>query len=319
MPHNNKNLLIPCIPSGLVFLLLILSPLIQCKSKTKQNTTPPFEYITLLGDTVYTPENPPREMIDKYEKAKADFEANPDDIDHIIWYGRRTAYLGRFNEAINIYSEGIKKIPDEPRLYRHRGHRYISTRQHDKAINDLKEASQLIEGSEDQIEPDGLPNAQNIPVSTLHGNIYYHLGLAHYLSGDYDKALDAYLQSMQVSNNNDMIVSTAHWLYMTYRKLGMNEGATKVLNNITPDMDIIENQSYHQLCLFYQGLVPEETLAQPDSPSSSNDAALYGLGNYHLLEGNKEKAKSYFDRIIDNGVTASFGYLAAERDLMNFF
>jgi len=43
-----------------------------------------------------------------------------------------------------------------------------------------------------QIEPDGLPNAKNIPISTLKGNIWYHLGLAYYLKGDFENALWAY-------------------------------------------------------------------------------------------------------------------------------
>ena len=37
----------------------------------------------------------------------------------------------------------------------------------------------MIAGKEDSIEPDGMPNPQNIPVSSLHTNIWYHLGLAY--------------------------------------------------------------------------------------------------------------------------------------------
>ena len=63
-------------------------------------------------------------------------------------------------------------------MYRHRGHRYVSIREFDRAIADLEYAATLIEGTEDEIEPDGMPNAMNIPVSSLHSNIWYHLGLA---------------------------------------------------------------------------------------------------------------------------------------------
>ena len=58
------------------------------------------------------------------------------------------------------------------------------------AINDFEKAGQLIQGKENEIEPDGMPNAMNIPISTLHGNIWYHLGLAYYLKHDYKKSFE---------------------------------------------------------------------------------------------------------------------------------
>ncbi len=77
-------------------------------------------------------------------------------------------------------------------MYRHRGHRYITLREFDKAIADFNKAVELIEGTDDIVEPDGAPNAAGIPTSTLHTNIWYHLGLAHYLKGDFAAALLAY-------------------------------------------------------------------------------------------------------------------------------
>src|SRR4029078_11810488 len=97
---------------------------------------------------------------------------------------RGIAYLARSRDAIETFSEGIEKHPDDARLYRHRGHRYITVREFPKAIEDLTKAAQLRSGKPVQVEPDGQPNARNIPTSTLQSNIYYHLGLAHYLSGD---------------------------------------------------------------------------------------------------------------------------------------
>ena len=112
-------------------------------------------------------------------QAEAAWERTPENVDSIIWFGRRTAYLGKYRDAIAIYTRGIELHPDEARLYRHRGHRYISVREFDRAIDDFTQAVRLIEGTDDQVEPDGLPNAAGIPTSTLHFNIWYHLGLAH--------------------------------------------------------------------------------------------------------------------------------------------
>ena len=87
------------------------------------------------------------------------------------------AYLGDYKKAIKIFSEGIEKFPEDARMYRHRGHRYISLRKLDLAIADLEKAAELIDGKEDRVEPDGIPNARGIPVSTTNRNIWYHLWL----------------------------------------------------------------------------------------------------------------------------------------------
>jgi tetratricopeptide (TPR) repeat protein len=64
----------------------------------------------------------------------------------------RTAYTGDFRGAVEIYSEGIEKFPHDDRMYRHRGHRYISIREFDRAIADLEQAAKLIEGKENETE-----------------------------------------------------------------------------------------------------------------------------------------------------------------------
>src|SRR5688572_11954722 len=56
--------------------------------------------------------------------AREAFDKNPNDADAIIWLGRRTAYLGRYKEAIDIFTDGIGKHPRDARMYRHRGHRW---------------------------------------------------------------------------------------------------------------------------------------------------------------------------------------------------
>lgn len=59
-------------------------------------------------------------------KAQADYDRDPSNADATIWLGRRLAYLNRFRDAVDVYSRGIQRHPNEARLYRHRGHRYIT-------------------------------------------------------------------------------------------------------------------------------------------------------------------------------------------------
>lgn len=195
-----------------LFYAILITSYIGCsKNSAKENIiTPQIEAITLLGDTLVSPDVTKGNAFDKYLLAKTAYEEHTNNADFLIWYGRRTAYLGKYQDAISIYTEGIKKHPEDARMYRHRGHRYISTRQYNKAIADFEKAVTLIEGKEDIIEPDGLPNSRNIPLSTLHGNIWYHLGLAYYLQGDMQNALRAYSNRVVTERYPDNIVSGGH-------------------------------------------------------------------------------------------------------------
>jgi dipeptidyl-peptidase-4 len=271
------------------------------------------EATSFLGEPLYPPP-PSADALASYDEARKTWEASPTDIDAIIWYGRRAAYLGHYRDAIRIYSDGIELDPEDARLYRHRGHRFISTRQLDKAIADLDYAAALIEGTDDEVEPDGLPNALGVPVSTLHSNIWYHLGLAYYLSGDYQRAEQAYAQRGASAANNDTLVSTAHWRYMTLRRLSRDEEAAAVLESITADMEIIENHAYHRLCLFYKGELDETDLMEEDD-SPANAATAYGVANWHLAEGDTEGGTELLKEIVTQEGWAAFGFIAAEVDL----
>ena len=114
--------------------------------------------------------------------AQAAFASEPT-LDNTIWLGRRLAYLFHLQEALDVFTEGLTRFPNAHQLYRHRGHRYISTRQFTKAIADFEQAASLAVDKPVEVEPDGIPNRLNQPTSTSHFNIWYHLGLAYYLTG----------------------------------------------------------------------------------------------------------------------------------------
>ena len=259
-----------------------------------------------------------REMEARLGEARARFEENPNDPETIIWLGRRTAYLGRFSEAIAVYTRGIHKFPRDARLYRHRGHRHITLRHFELAIKDLENAASLITRRRDEAEPDGLPNVRNIPTSTLNSNIWYHLGLAYYLSGDFKKALAAYRECLKFSTNPDMLSATSHWLYMTLRRLDRPQEAKRVLAAISAEMDIIENHDYHRLLLMYQGGGSPETLLEEAHKSASAlsfPSVGYGVGNWYLYHNRREEAARIFRIILGSSSCASFGYIAAEAEM----
>ncbi|HET6893570.1 MAG TPA: tetratricopeptide repeat protein [Pyrinomonadaceae bacterium] len=259
-----------------------------------------------------------KEMEGRLDEARRRYEANPNDPETIIWLGRRLSYLGRFREAIEVYGEGIKKFRGDARFYRHRGHRYITVRKFDLGIADLKTGARLTKGKRDEVEPDGQPNVSNIPTSTLQFNIWYHLGLAYYLTGQNKLALDAYRECLKVSKNPDALSATTHWLYMTLRRLNRDGEAAKVLQPITEGMDIIENTGYYRLLLMYKGLIPADKLleeALKQESSAGSHSVLYGIGNWHLYNGRREEAFKIFQRMLSGDQWTSFGYIAAEADM----
>ncbi len=270
--------------------------------------------LTLTGEPLYSAD-PAQSALDKLRIAKADYEKNPNNVDNVIWYGRRIAYTGDYRGAIEVFSDGIKMFPRDARLYRHRGHRYVSIREFDRAITDLELASQLIEGTENEVEPDGQPNALNIPVSSLHGNIWYHLGLAYYLRQDWDNAYRAYKNGFDSGRNDDNRVSTSHWLYMILQRKGEPEAAAKVLDVISVDMNVIENMSYHNLCLFYKGDISLTELIGENEDSPAGAAVMYGAANWHYYTGETEKAKEMLQTMVDTEGWSAFGVVAAEADL----
>jgi len=266
-----------------------------------------------------TPESD--EKLQQLAAATARLDADPASESDLIWVGRRLAYLGRYSESIDLYTQGLRTHPDSYRIRRHRGHRYISVRRFDDAIADLQLAAELSADSPDTVEADGMPNARNIPTSTTKSNIYYHLGLALYLEGRFERALDAYLHCMEFSRNDDMRCATSYWLYLTLRRLGRDREAQAVLEPVTPDMQLIENFAYHELLLLFKGEVAAQQIlhsdAEPGPVGQPIDDATrgYGVGAWHLVNGRDEQARAIFRQVVEDSASAAFGHIAAEAEL----
>ena len=172
-----------------------------------------------------------------------------------------------------------------------------------------------VRGKPDEVEPDGQPNARNIPIGSLQSNIFYHLGLAYYLSGDFDRALGAYQKCLALAKNPDRLVSTSHWMYMTLRRLGRIKEAEKILEPISVDLDVIENIPYHKLLIMYGGEIAPEELVKVDANTTDGATILYGIGNWYFYNGQTDRAYRLWQSVVDGQQWSAFGYIAAEAEL----
>jgi len=76
----------------IIFLFTLLSSCNQEQKGSSELEIDSFDssFTTQLGKT-YQLAEPSEKLISQYEEAKANFEANPEDVEALIWYGRRTA------------------------------------------------------------------------------------------------------------------------------------------------------------------------------------------------------------------------------------
>jgi tetratricopeptide (TPR) repeat protein len=288
--------------------LMLASAILPAQDDCFENKTHPLPVLSETAKRTYAA---------KLAIAEGDYRNDSSNADAIIWLGRRKAYLGQYSEAIGIYSRGLQHHPGDTRMYRHRGHRYITLRCFDKAIADLRKAADLFNGKPDEAEPDGLPNAKNTPTSTLQSNTWYHLGLAYFIKGDYKKALWAYRECLAVSKNPDMYVATANWLYIALRRLNKNNEAAKLLDTVSPGTELIENKDYLEILMLYK--LKADPVEKIRSYAEKKELSLasygYGLGVFLLNNDKKEEAKAIFQQILQSDQWSAFGYIAAEAEL----
>jgi tetratricopeptide (TPR) repeat protein len=311
------------LPLLLPTLLGVLSACRSGDSEVIPGAESPLEpaAISFLGDSLYS-DQPAGDAAERMEaelaEAVALHDTDPDAIDGFVWHGRRLAYLGRYAEAIEVYSQGLALHPNEPHLLRHRGHRFITLRRIDSAKADLVRAAAAVSGHPDEVEPDGQPNAAGIPTSTLQTNIYYHLGLAQYLGSEFAAAASSFQWCLDLATNDDMRVAAADWLYMSLRRSGRHEEAGEAISFVGEGMELLENESYYRRLRMYRGFIAPDSI---EADFGGDDEALtratlgYGVGNFHLANGDTARAVAIFERVLDTGFWPAFGFIAAEADL----
>ena len=264
---------------------------------SEQYLPPDVEAMSLLGKPLHPPQlssDVQKQREDALASAMRELEADRVDPGAAVLVSDRLADLGRYREAIDLLSDWIRAHPNDARLYLARGHRLINVRRFSAAVSDLQSASLLDRNNRD---------------------VLYHLGLAHYLLGEFDQALAAYTRCLRVSSSADDLVATSNWMFMTLRRLGRQQDADKLLEPISIDLDVRQSVAYHKLLLMYEGEIAPEELSRQDVNTTDGATLLYGVGNWQFVSGRPDRALPMWREILDGNQSFTFGYIAAEAEV----
>lgn len=269
---------------------------------------------------------------------------NPSQIDRYIIAARLKGYLDKHDDSVALLTEAIDKNPDDVMLRRFRGHRRISIRDYAGAIEDGRHAVALLHtvedgyelyqhevekdivslllGREDEVREQYLPMSraagqEDIYSTTFYSAVWYHLGVALYLDGQFVESAEAFEQAFAVSIHAEALVASLDWLYMIHRRLGNAEQAADALDRFNKLKEVDESDpGYTERMRLYAGeRTPEQLITVADERELVNVTQLYGVGNWLRYNDRRDEANKVFQRVLDSGARHAFAYLAAEAEL----
>jgi len=243
--------------------------------------------------------------------AKAVFAVAPEREDSWIWLGRRYGYLGYNEDAIAVFSAGLERFPKSYRLHRFRGRHRARQRDFAGAIGDYEAGLEKMEGVADSFEPDGLPNARRLTISTYRSNLHYYLGQTSFATGDYERMvgeLERSLESPIALDIDDHRVAVTFWTYIALRKLGRKQEAKSVLDAFPKEPRLIENETYlAALNVFRSDAAADLAAAEGDS------LARFALAMRAQFDGRRDAATQILNNIVSSN---ALGYWPAEVELV---
>jgi tetratricopeptide (TPR) repeat protein len=172
-----------------------------------------------------------------------------------------------------------------------------------------------VKGRKDEPEPGSDPKQP--ATTTLQYGIFYHLGLAHYLKGDFAAAEKAYRRCLETARGSDEnLAGVSDWLYMTLRREGKDKETAALLEPIRSDMKAGDSRVYLNRLLMYKGVYAPEDLLRAGGDALARATYGYCVGNFQLVSGRAAEARATFEQVTALEQWAAFGYIAAEAELV---
>jgi tetratricopeptide (TPR) repeat protein len=267
--------------------------------------------LSLFGEPLYA------QLDESGEVAEQDLVLleDPSDVERLIASGRIRRNHWQYREEMAFYTQALQIAPDDWRLPRFRGHRFLSVREFEAGIQDLERAREL---------------------APMNWDVAYHLGLAYFLAGRFGDAADEYLRCLDLaedpearaasapgfrscSENADdpeSLVAMAEWAVRALQRVGRDAEAQVLVERIPDDLDIQENIAYYHNLLLDQGGKTEDELLSPgpDAPYRLETVG-FGVANRQLARGDTTTARELLERLVEDPWWPGFGRLAAEVEL----
>lgn len=249
--------------------------------------------------------------------SKASVLENQGTLSEDDYYALGSHYVdqGRFQDAIALYTKGLEEYPESVKLRRHRGHRYINVRELDRAIIDLEEAAELMGENPPEVMQVSVNGVVN---GTYEHWVWYHIGLYHYLNGNYDQAAKAYEKCVETATSGSLRVGATDWLYNSLVKGGQLEAAAAVIAEISPDIDANKEAPYFKRVMLYKGLNNPEELIDIEKPgpqwSGGDITTGYGVANWYKMQGDTQTAQKIYDNILQTPYWSSWAYVVTDKE-----
>jgi tetratricopeptide (TPR) repeat protein len=237
--------------------------------------------------------------------ARKSLAADPKDISLVLQLAHAQAARRQYREAVATATTGLAFAPNNADLYLERGHRELGLREIKAAMKDLEQATQLA--------PELL-------------DAHYHLGLAHYFSGEFDDAAASFDRARSLAKNDDSLIDCSNWLYVSLRRAGKEQQAEQVLVRITPEVKNTEPHLYFYLRLlhFYQGKLTAEAVLPPPPAGPADlegelsfDTVSYGVGNWRFYHHDNSGAIELFRNVVKGEAWNSWGFIGSELELLH--
>ncbi len=242
--------------------------------------------------------------------------ADPSNPELLIAAGRERRHSWQYAPAIELYSRAIEEAPDDWRPWRFRGHRHLSLRDFDRAIEDLEQAREL---------------------APLNWDVAYHLALAYFVAGDHEAAADEYLRCLALADypearaageaegfrscaanadDPESWVAMAEWTVRALMRAGRDAEAEALLHEIPDDLEITTNLAYWENLRLHKGLIDEDALLDPGEDAGYRlETVGFGVANRWLAAGDTVRAVELLDRLMEDAWWPGFGRVAAEAEL----
>ncbi|HET7189577.1 MAG TPA: tetratricopeptide repeat protein [Gemmatimonadaceae bacterium] len=226
-------------------------------------------------------------------RAERALAEDPRNVQRFIQLGVAQAGTRQMREAVQTFTRALAVAPNDPMLYRWRGHRNLSVRNFDQAMSDL---------------------TRGYGMDSTNYGILYHLGVLRFVRGDFNAAADAFARAQPRAPDGGELAGATDWLWMSLMRAGRSAEATAMLGR-RPDT-LPASNAYVKRLRMYRGEIAPEALFAPSDTGDVDVATLaFGLGNWYLVKGDSARAREQFRRSIASGGWPAFGFIASEAEL----